>query len=328
MAFDNFLKYFDNSIKSLNNNRTLLIFILILITICYTFYSDDIVEKYISIFDNDLFKLTIFFIISYIAGSCPAIAIILGIIMLVNLQIITHVKLKNELDEDIKKIDEVELKKEKFGQIEPVDMSYFSNGYLTNPFEKINELAPPANFNLKLINPNDLSKQMILDGKKLLNDSFDLENEIKSRYDSREEQIVFDTKRIGEELVESGKNRLYGIEYGNYDKENKILYPNKLSKYFDEPIIKSSWNELIITYNELKTKKMDIKDFDLKLEKIYYLELELLENIYRFKKKFYCKDKQEIINKLINDIKNLLDKEKKYIKCIDEKLKKLHMIMI
>jgi hypothetical protein len=186
MDINKILKPFDNLLKSLNENKIILIVILILLGIYYTYYNNNIVENSISLFDNELFKFSLFVLITYISSSNPAIGIALAIIMLVSLQVITYLKIKREFDIDIKKMEsEINLDKEKFELIEPADMSYLDDEYLTNPLNKINQLSPPINFNLKFTTPNDLSYQMINQGKTLLNSSYDLEHDLENRYEAQ-----------------------------------------------------------------------------------------------------------------------------------------------
>ena len=137
-----------------------------------------------NLFDNEIFKFVLFMIITYVSSSSPAIGIALALIMFVSLQIITYSKLKNELDCDINDIisKSEDKDKEKFSSMAPVDMTYLNDEYLINPLEKINQLAPPK----------ELSYQMINKGKNLLNDTFDLEQDLISRYDIREKQIAFE----------------------------------------------------------------------------------------------------------------------------------------
>ena len=99
------LESFDKLLKSINENKNILIIVLILLGIYYTYYSNNIVEHCIYLFDNNIFKFSVFIIITYITNSSPAIGISLAIIMLVSLQLITYIKLKKELDIDIMKIE-------------------------------------------------------------------------------------------------------------------------------------------------------------------------------------------------------------------------------
>lgn len=338
MDINSILQPLDNLLKSVDTNKNLLLLVLVLLGIYFTYISNlNIMENSTYLFDNEIFKFVLFMIITYVSSSSPAIGIALALIMFVSLQIITYSKLKKELDDDINDIisksegEGEDVDKEKFSSMAPVDMAYLNDEYLVNPLEKINQLAPPINFTLKPITPKELSYQMISEGKNLLNDSFDLEQDFVSRYDTREKQISFETKRNGTELVASGINRLQMSNQGEY---NKPTNSNKFTKYsklmnktnltnLSNPLIKASYNELIYNYELLTNKNLTPIEFELQLEKTYYSELDLLETIYKINKLSYSKEKQELINKLIFDAKNLPQEEN-----FSNKLEQLNMLMI
>ncbi len=319
------LEPFDKLLKSVNENKNILVLILILLGIYYAYYSDDIAKQCISLFESETFRLVIFMVITYIASSSPAIGISLAIIMLASLQLITYIKLKKELDLDIDAIKNESLadadkKKEKFGQIEPADMSYLNDEYLNNPLEKIDQLAPPINFNLKFTTPSELSNQMIKQGKMMLNDSLNLEQDLKTRYDSREQQIMNDTKKNGSDLVNSGLNRLQKANYGEYNKfkmTDSTNSTNKFVKYsnlmkndsLSNSQINASYDELLYNYDLLTNKQMNEKEFNIQLKKVYIAEFNLLKNIYESKKSNYSNEKQQQINNAIKNISNLLNQE-------------------
>lgn len=256
---NNILEPFDNLLKSIDKNKNLLILLLILLGIYFTYYNNNLVKNYIYLFDNEIFKFIMFIIITYASSSSPAIGIALALIMFVSLQIITYIKLKKELDDDIDSIleDSDEVNKEKFSSMEPVDNLYLDDDYLSNPYKKINELAPPINFNLELTSPKELSYQMINKGKSLLNDSYDLEQDILSRYDSREKQIAFETKRNGNELLKSGINRLQMANQGEYT--NKSI---NLDKELNKTKKNNTYNKKYITKNNTINKKNIISKND------------------------------------------------------------------
>lgn len=351
MDMNSILEPFNNLLKSVNNNKNLLILILILLGIYYIYISNsNILDNSIYLFDNEIFKFVVFIIITFIADSSPAIGIALAIIMFASLQIITYMKLKKELADELEDNiigESEEINKEKFSSMEPVDMSYLSDEYLTNPLEKINQLAPPINFNLKYTTPNELSYQMINKGKNLLNDTYDLEQDLKTRYDIREKQISFETQRDGNELVDSGVNRLQIANQGEYNSKSKK--PDKFTKYtelikkinkinknnientinftnLNNPLVSSCYNELIYNYNELKNKQTNNSNFDLKLEKVYQSEFELLETIYKLNKFIYSNKKQQEINELVSNIKNLSNNYNKLN--YSNELNKLYLLMI
>jgi hypothetical protein len=329
------LEPFDNIFKSINSNKNILILILILLGIYYVNYNDNIVEHSINLFNNEIFKFVVFILITYISSYSPAIGISLAIIMLTSLQIITYLKLKKEFEQDIYLIhSENDLDKEKFSQIDPSDISYLDNEFLTNPLEKIKQLAPPINFNLKFITPKELSYQMIKEGKSMLNNSYDLEQDLVKRYDSREQQIVFETKRNGTELVDSGINRLQNANQGEYNfKSNLSNTPNKFVKYsklmkknnLSNSLVDASYNELLYNYNLLVNKQLNQKDFDSQLEKVYMSEFDLLQSIYKLRKSNYSEEKQIKIDTTINHILNLSNEERKKLNI---QLEKLYLMMI
>ena len=332
MDINSILEPLDNLLKSIDTNKNLLFFVLVLLGIYFIYISNsnsNILKNSIYLFDNEIFKFALFMIITFVSSSSPAIGVALALIMFVSLQIITYTKLKKELDNElensiISETESEEVEKEKFSSMAPVDMAYLNDEYLVNPLEKTSQLAPPINFNLKPITPKELSYQMISKGKSLLNDSFDLEQDLKTRYDTREKQITFETQKNGSELVDSGINRLQMADQGEYNtKSNKI----KVSKYcklmnknnltnlsnlsnLSNPLIKASYNELIYNYELLANKNLTPVEFELQLFQVYNSELDLLETIYKINKLSYSNEKQKLINKLIIDIKNLSQEEK------------------
>lgn len=305
-GLDKLLKPVDNLLLSINENKVVLLLILILLGIYATTFNEYVTEKAIDLFDNNIFRLIIFVIISYIGSSNPAISISLAIIMLVSLQIITGLKYRKEFS------------KENFKQIEPLDLDYENNSYLSNPLKMQKNLSPPINFNLDLTTPNDIYINMLKEGQKILDDSYELDNDLKNRYDIREQNISNILKHDGNNLVESGINRLQKADSGEYDYFNKNPKFNKFIEY--EKLLESNYNSNIIAiyykllnnYKLLVSKNLDINNFNIQLNKVYSNELELLENIYKNKKESLSQNKQDIINSKINRIKYLKNNNKKW----------------
>jgi hypothetical protein len=298
MNITEFLKPFDNLFIYINENKGILLLVLVLLGIYITQFNEYIIENASYLFDNNLFRLVIFVVITYIGGSSPAIGISLAIIMLVSMQLITSLKLKRNLD------------KEKFSQIEPVDMSYLNYEYLTNPLEMQKDLNPSIDLDLKLTTPTDYYMGMIKKGKVLLDDSYDLEQDLSKRFDIREQQIASITKRNGVELVDSGINRLQKADQGEYNingnkKQTKkfIKFSKLLENVSNNPSVIAAYNELLYNYNILISSQLDEKSFDSQLNKVYLSELELLETIYRVKKNNIPENKQKQIENEFNKIK-------------------------
>lgn len=94
---ENLLKSIDDFFIFINNNKSILLLILLSLGIYFTEFNEYTINNMTYLFDNNLFRLIIFIVISYIGGSSPALGISLAIIMLVSMQIITNIKLKKDL---------------------------------------------------------------------------------------------------------------------------------------------------------------------------------------------------------------------------------------
>ena len=308
MNITEILKPVDNLFIYVNENKNVLLLVLVLLGIYITQFNEYIIKNSSFLFDNNLFKLIIFIVITYIGGSSPSIGISLAILMLVSMQIITNLKINN----DLKSVNPIE----KFNQIEPVDISYLNDEYLTNPLEMQKDLSPSVDLDLKLTTPTDYYLQMIKKGKVLLDDSYDLEQDLSKRFDIREKQIASITKRNGIELVDSGINRLQKSDQGEYNIGTNIIsntnnteskkfikYSKLLENISSNHSVKASYNDLLYNYNKLISSQLDEKSFDAQLNKVYLSELELLETIYRVKKNTIPEQKQKLIEDEFNKIK-------------------------
>ena len=110
MNITEILKPVDNLFVYVNENKNVLLLVLVLLGIYITQFNEYIIKKSSFLFDNNLFKLIIFIVITYIGGSSPSIVISLAIVMLVSMQIITNLKINN----DLKSVNPIE----KFNQID------------------------------------------------------------------------------------------------------------------------------------------------------------------------------------------------------------------
>jgi uncharacterized membrane protein len=75
MDINEILKPIDNLFISLNNNKPILLLVLILLGIYNIYYNEYITEYAINLFSNNAFKLALFTLITYIGSSSPAIGI-------------------------------------------------------------------------------------------------------------------------------------------------------------------------------------------------------------------------------------------------------------
>ena len=293
---DTFDKYFEN----LKDNKNMMIIIIVFFSIITVYVSYGVSNTIYDLFNNVIFKFVLFCLISFIANKNPALGVILAIFVLTILQIITY----NNI-----------ISHEGFKYLHNTKSNF--EDYLNKPLLTQDKLNPiTSNLNLKLENPDQLYKNMIKKGRVLLDDSIDINEDIKKRPDFREKQIYDITKRDGMNLVESGLNRLqvsndgeYKINNNENNENNKFVKFDKLiQNYINDPQIMSAFNELKYIFNKLQSSTLNEKDvinFDEQLYNVYESELQLLELIYKTKKNNMSTSIQNEINAILKNIKNI-----------------------
>lgn len=295
---------FDNFFQNLRNNKMAMFILIVFLSLYASLWTKDLQPYTMNIFSNKYVKFIFFMLISYIASTNPALGVILAIALLVTLQTITYTHIEKQT--------------EKFT---PNGLHDFSHEYLNNPLLKENELPINNKLNLTLETPNDYYNNMIKKGKLLLNDSLEINNELKKRYDIREKDIMETTQKEGKILVQSGINRLQPSNNGEWISNQKLHnLANNNDNYkisyikFDKFIENYSNNELIMNlFNLLKSKYNEITheqilseaDFNDKMQDIYDTEFDLLIAIADVKLPKMNKNEQNVIQKKINLIKEL-----------------------
>ncbi len=312
MGFETIIDGFSDLFAKLKDNKLVMFILIVLLSLYASLWVKTLQPYTMDIFSNKYFKFIIFVLVTYIAGSNPALGVILAIAILVTLQTITYTSMGNQ--------------SEKFS---PANFDS-DNEYLTKPLLKQKDLTKMGgNLNFKLQTPNDLYENMIKQGRVLLDDSMELKNDLKTRFDVREQNIANVAERDGKVLVQSGINRLQPANNGEYNswldnKSNKLsamsdddkLSMNDRSSYvkYDRFIENYSENELVMDlYNLVKSKYNEITmnkslsqdDFDVKLQEIYDTEFDLLVVIAETKTKKMKEFDSEKINKKIEYIKDL-----------------------
>ena len=322
MGFETIIDGFSDLFAKLKDDKLVMFILIVLLSLYASLWEKTLQPYTMNIFSNKYFRFIIFVLVSYIAGSNPALGVILAIAILVTLQTITYTSMGNQSE----KFNSKNFIPEKFSP------ANFNNGseYLTKPLLRQKELTKMGgNLNLKLQTPTDLYENMIKQGRVLLDDSMELKNDLKTRFDIREQTIANITERDGRVLVQSGLNRLQPANNGEYNslldnKSNKLselsnddnLSVNNSSSYikYDRFIENYSDNELVIDlynllkskYNEITTNKsLSESDFDIKLQEIYDTEFDLLVAIAEIKTKKMKEFDSEKINKKIEYIKEL-----------------------
>jgi hypothetical protein len=312
MGFEIIIDEFTQYFHKLQDDK-LVMFILIILLSSYASLWVKTLQPYtLDIFSNKYFKFIIFVLITYIASGNPALGVILAIAVLVTLQTITYTAMGNQ--------------SEKFSP------ANFNNGdeYLTNPLLKQKDLTKMGNnLNLKLQTPNDVYENMIKQGRILLDDSMDLKNDLKTRFDTREQSIANITERDGKVLVQSGINRLQSSNNGEYNslsdnnssklsemlgddnlsvnkRSSYIKYDRFIDNYSDNELVMNLFNLLKSKYNEITmNKSLSQNDFDTKLQEIYDTEFDLLVAIAEAKSTKLKDSDNEKFHKKIEYIKDL-----------------------
>ena len=322
---DSVIDTFTDFFGKLKEDKLVMLLLIVLVSLYTTLYIKSLSNYTVNIFSNSYFKFVLFILISYIASSNPALGIILAIAVLATMQMITYNELINAT-----------VTKEKFS---PMDT--YQNHYLTKPLLKDSELTDLGNnINFTYETPKELAEKMIKRGRILLDDSLELKNDIKKRFDVREQKIANITERDGNVLVQSGINRLEKSSDGELNSQNNSwmddtsqisiaanynkLSDDKKSSYikYDKFIKNYSNNEEIMglfnlikqKYNELtQSKSISQLDFDDKLEEIYDTEYDLLVAIAEVKMSKLDKKEADKIKENLASVKNLrITKDKRY----------------
>ena len=302
----------DNTINSIFNNNSQMIFIYITTILLYiNFFTMDLSNDVVNLLSNNIVKLCIFLIIVFIVSQNIAIGILLGIGLLIILQLISTINIKKEISCDT---------------FIPIDKT--ENIYLSQPLLQQAHLNSSVNnLNLTLENIDVKYENMIKKGKILLTDSIELKNDLKLRYDEREKQIADITERDGLIYIQSGNNRLYKSDNGyynntkmfdnisyntdnndydnNYYDNNFIKFDKLVNTYSNDEIINELLDDITKKYKLLESNpEINRYDFDDKINDIYATKYELIIAIYEIKKESIENDKKKYINDIINDIKN------------------------
>ena len=160
------------------------------------------------IFDNVYFKLLLFLYIVWTMSIDILLSAIIGIIILTVYQLI----LKFSMKEGFRTLNNQ------------------GGEYLTRPLLRADELEQLGNnIDFTLITPEMRNKKLVEDGKKLLEEANNMENDLKTRDDCRERQIMIETRNMANEMIKTGLNGLMvvnnGEYYGDYLSES-LDYPN------------------------------------------------------------------------------------------------------
>lgn len=277
MSLNEMLRPLDDYLKSINENKTQVILISILIGIITIVYLNSSTDNFIhKLFSSNIFKLVIFVLITYIGSSSPGIGISLAILFLVVIQLINNRTIKSENFVS--------------GVLDT------SNLYDTRPLEELDQLPYPTkkDFSLNVITPKQYYTNMINNGKNLLEKSLNIESG-PLHSDFKEQQLAILDYLKGMKLVESGVNRLQPANNGTYSQITVEDLRKKLDSITSNIGNKSS-----------EDTKKDIETF-------YAMETILIEDIYKTNKDKYSPEQQDYIGELILSIKSNINGQKEKI---------------
>jgi hypothetical protein len=309
MSFENILTNFSDYFAKLKDDKIVMLILIVLISLYAGLWVDTLQPYTVNIFTNKYFRFLIFVLITYITSGNPALGLILAIAVLITMQTITYTYINNN--------------SERFSPF-----SSDNDNYLSRPLLQQKELRKMGDsVNFKLQTPTELYENMIKQGRVLLDDSLEMRNDLKTRFDVRELEIAKNTERNGRNLVQSGINRLQPANNGEYSSwlenssvsslstqinEDRLLnnhrasyvkYDRHMQNFAENETVMDLFNLLKSKYNEIiSNKSLSTEDFENKIQEIYDTELDLLVAIAEATVK---NENTENINKKIEFIKSL-----------------------
>lgn len=239
MTFESIVNEFGDFFRNLKDNKMVMFIIVVMLSLYSSLWVTPLYKYTETLINNIYFKFLMFILITYITTENPGLGVMLAIAMLVTMQTVTYSMIGINLEKFGVSGMRASMKGSNADLEELLDGSYGLDGsdrldglgisgvpetnfngniYLSKPLLKEKELTKMGNnLNLKLQTPTDLYENMIKKGRILLDDSIELKNELKNRFDVREQSIANIAERDGNVLVKSGINRLQPSNNGEYN---------------------------------------------------------------------------------------------------------------
>lgn len=212
-----------------NKENSLFIISLILLAGPLGLYSLDI-------FKNQYTKLMLLLLILWGSTVNIYLTIFIGVIVLIIYQILVN-RMINE-------------------PFQPSDID--GNNYLQDPLLMRDDLEKIDSLDLIPVTPREYNENMIKEGKGLLNQVYNMQDDLKQNYDVREDDIMNVTKRDALVLIKSGENGLENANMGEYyngflKKNQKINWENEYTKLLnDKSLTREQFDEKLKNiYNNL-----------------------------------------------------------------------------
>lgn len=306
----------DKYVTDINSDKFVLLSLITVLAIYSGYFADSVAQYGQSFFSSPLFQIPIFIIICYIMPLSPSLGISLALAILVTLQCVKYIKIRNLMDG--------------FSPMNPSQMNNQHEVYLSNPLQKAGTNVPTTD--LRLVSLDDKYNKMIKEGRTLLDDSNDIKNDIEKRPDTREQRIADTIEITGKRMIQSGINRISGSddgqiasnspsELGNGNGNGKFIKYDKSMTTNNHEIL-SKYDELQNNFNKLPNIG-SVVNFEKQFHKTQKNELELLELIYKNKKDSLSKKKQEKVNELFDSIRQSYNKNDVW----QAKLKELEQLL-
>lgn len=276
----------------INNNQISICIFLIIISIAIVYFISGLSIDKIDYIDNTISKGILFGIITYLASHNMMIGVILIILIIVVFQIISNLKLNDELS------------KEEF---------FLYKQMIQEETEKIND-------GLEFETPIQYYNHMIDEGKILLSDSYLLFHELEIHPNKKMFEVAETARLDGLQLIKSGIGRLEESDLGELYLVNNVLpeeitlgikWETIINKYKPDKTILEQYNNLKYELEILKLFNNNTLKFKEQLSKVLRLEFEILKEIFDGKKKLMEKHKINDINNLISTIGKSEEDDKK-----------------
>lgn len=293
-----------NKIKQdLNSNSEYQIIAILVIVIFLSMYMDIYKDTTDNLLNNDITKVILFLMISYVAYKNIALAIILTILILASFQ---------NIREEFKGID------------------HSNQNLVRNPHLQTNQIRRPSR-NLKLEHPNVQHIRSLNEGRLLLKGGLDLSKE--KHLTKRDRDISKRMMHKGDRLIRNGIHRIYNYYNDYYPpffydpyfvRPQFIEFDRVLDTYVNDSDIMDLLNLIIEKFDEIMRNK-DIttqKDFEDKINDVYKLQYDLLKLIFNKKKEYLTVEKTKLIEEKLDLMYNKI-KAKNQIKDDISKLSKL-----
>ncbi len=257
-------KHVDKLEEFMNKNKIIIIISIIIVAIIINFNVVDMNESSIKIFDNLLFKIVIFGVITFVFSENTTIGVVLALSILVTYQIVANRKIMIELERE----DYIPIK-----------------GYYN----------PEYSNNLEFVTPDKIYHEMILDGVSELENGKKYEGNVLVS-----SGINMSQKSNQGELDFIDKLQMDNMVSFSNAKKIAQLY----SKYKKYPDVIVAFNKIEMINNKLQKENLTINEYDNLVYELHEAQLHFLEVIIKYNIKEMKPKQIEKTNEIVKDLKS------------------------